>query len=408
MGKQTHIQAVSSPSDDFVEKVKQVLENLYDFSYLQQHPLTHEIGRLTGAEGGTPAQILRREVLLAIAALSPGAAVAFHSPSARLHNLLNLRYVEAMSIPEAAQEMAISVRQAHRDLRRGEENVASILWARSQQLKRGSPANNRPLDPQQVSSIQSELSLIKLRFNSTDIVPLVRVAAQAVNHLAELHTVNLHIVYPDAPIYISTDPNVAQQVVITLLSHTIQQASGEAIQIHLGNQNDSILLKIDGRLRANHAITISPTIVNLIERLGWRLEVQQPEAQHLTINLLMTTSVPTLLLIDDNEGLTKLFDRYLTGFACKVISAHAGQEGLRLAQELHPQVIVLDVMIPEMNGWELLQRLRSDPETATIPVVVCSVFNDPDLAYSLGAAVFLSKPLEREQLLAALNTLGII
>jgi CheY-like chemotaxis protein len=65
-------------------------------------------------------------------------------------------------------------------------------------------------------------------------------------------------------------------------------------------------------------------------------------------------------------------------------------------------------MMPEMDGWEFLQRLRARPQTAATPVIVCSVINDPELAYSLGASLFLPKPIGRDDVLVALHQLGVV
>jgi CheY-like chemotaxis protein len=122
----------------------------------------------------------------------------------------------------------------------------------------------------------------------------------------------------------------------------------------------------------------------------------------------MTTHGPSVLVIDDNEGLVKLIGRYLTDQACRVTAAADGREGLRLAQEEAPDAIILDVMIPQVHGWEVLQRLRNHPKTASIPVIICSVINDPELAQSLGASLFLPKPVSRSKILAALHQLQVL
>jgi CheY-like chemotaxis protein len=69
---------------------------------------------------------------------------------------------------------------------------------------------------------------------------------------------------------------------------------------------------------------------------------------------------------------------------------------------------VLDVMMPGMDGWEFLQRLRNQPTTASIPVIVCSVINNPGLAYSLNASLFLPKPVSRRDVLDALRQLNVV
>ena len=122
----------------------------------------------------------------------------------------------------------------------------------------------------------------------------------------------------------------------------------------------------------------------------------------------MTTRCPTVLIIDDNEGLVNLLERYLTDRACRVITAANGQEGWQLAQTTLPDAIVLDVMMPEIDGWEVLQRLRNDPQTANIPVIVCSVVIEPDLAQALKASLFLPKPVRRVDVLDALRQLGVV
>jgi CheY-like chemotaxis protein len=65
-------------------------------------------------------------------------------------------------------------------------------------------------------------------------------------------------------------------------------------------------------------------------------------------------------------------------------------------------------MMPGASGWEILQTLRSQPQTATVPVIVCSVFNDPDLAYSLGATRFHAKPIRRDTILDTLHELNVV
>jgi CheY-like chemotaxis protein len=79
-----------------------------------------------------------------------------------------------------------------------------------------------------------------------------------------------------------------------------------------------------------------------------------------------------------------------------------------LAEESLPDAIALDVMMPGMHGWEVLQRLRNQPQTAAIPVVIISVFKNPDLAYSLGATHFMSKPVSRQDVLDAFRQVGVL
>ncbi len=103
--------------------------------------------------------------------------------------------------------------------------------------------------------------------------------------------------------------------------------------------------------------------------------------------------VSTVLLIDDSTFLRRANERSLTRLGYRVITAADGEEGLRLAGEKIPDVIVLDMMLPKLGGPELLQMLKSDPRTATIPVIVLSALsqkNDQKLIAG-GAVAYLEK-----------------
>jgi CheY-like chemotaxis protein len=115
----------------------------------------------------------------------------------------------------------------------------------------------------------------------------------------------------------------------------------------------------------------------------------------------------TVLVIDDNEGLIALVERYLSTQICRVIKAGNGPDGLQLAQDFTPDAIILDIMLPKIDGWEVLQRLRADARTMNIPVIVCSVMNEPELAESLGASLLLPKPVSRDTLIGALHKVGV-
>ena len=122
----------------------------------------------------------------------------------------------------------------------------------------------------------------------------------------------------------------------------------------------------------------------------------------------MASSKATILVIDDNEGWIELIGRFLEGSDCVVIAGSVAQDVVQQAHDLLPTLIILDVMMPGRDGWELLQRLRAQPSTSDIPIMVCTVFHDSQLAYSLGASSFISKPAGREIILDALSTLGIL
>jgi CheY-like chemotaxis protein len=105
-----------------------------------------------------------------------------------------------------------------------------------------------------------------------------------------------------------------------------------------------------------------------------------------------------VLVIDDDPSVRDLAGRALVHQGYAVHTAASGVEGLALARQLRPDVITLDVLMPGMDGWTVLQQLKADAELAPIPVVMMSMLDETDLAQSLGAAASVSKPVGSQKL----------
>jgi signal transduction histidine kinase/CheY-like chemotaxis protein len=127
-------------------------------------------------------------------------------------------------------------------------------------------------------------------------------------------------------------------------------------------------------------------------------EVPQPEAAEPKF----LPGLTSVLVIEDDPGARDLLTRLLTKEGYRVETAAGGEAGLRLARELHPDIITLDVMMPGMDGWAVLSDLKADPELADIPVVMLTIVDNKNLGYALGAADYLTKPIQRDRLLAVL------
>ncbi|MCU0241885.1 MAG: response regulator [Vicinamibacteria bacterium] len=108
--------------------------------------------------------------------------------------------------------------------------------------------------------------------------------------------------------------------------------------------------------------------------------------------------VATVLIVDDEQNARDLLERGLKKEGFQVITAPNGEEGVRRAQEAHPDVITLDVLMPGMDGWAVLKALKADERTVDIPVIMISMIDDKEMGLALGAADYLSKPFDREKL----------
>jgi PAS domain S-box-containing protein len=110
-----------------------------------------------------------------------------------------------------------------------------------------------------------------------------------------------------------------------------------------------------------------------------------------------------ILAIDDDPDAVYLLQENINREEYEVIGAHNGQDGLRLAREGHPDVILLDIVMPGADGWQVLHDLKADPVTSSIPVVMLTIVDNKALGFQLGAAAYLLKPLDASEVRDTLN-----
>ncbi|MDC3401732.1 response regulator [Alphaproteobacteria bacterium] len=164
---------------------------------------------------------------------------------------------------------------------------------------------------------------------------------------------------------------------------------------------------------------------SLIQMMGGRLEVESeygsgtkftihvPRYIHDSIDYSAYAEVtgeggPLVLVIDDDNNSQDLIRRILKGQNYRVAGAFNGQDGLKLTSELRPDVILLDIYLPDQNGWSVLKTLKNDADLADIPVFIISVSEEENNAVAHGAHKFLHKPIDREVLMSAIGDTGVI
>jgi CheY-like chemotaxis protein len=120
----------------------------------------------------------------------------------------------------------------------------------------------------------------------------------------------------------------------------------------------------------------------------------------------LPASAAVVLVIDDDAMVADLLRRTLVKDGYRVEYAENGEKGLQLARQLRPDAITLDVMMPGMDGWQVMTQLKSDPDLADIPVVLLSIVNDRKTGFALGATEYLTKPFDRERLTSVLGRIS--
>ena len=114
-----------------------------------------------------------------------------------------------------------------------------------------------------------------------------------------------------------------------------------------------------------------------------------------------------VVAIDDNSDVLQLITTSLEQTPYRIVGVQDPTQAISIIEELHPHAITLDIMMPKMNGWQILHQLKSNPTTASIPVILLTVLEDRSAGYVLGADEYLVKPVARDALLATLHNLTI-
>jgi CheY-like chemotaxis protein len=143
-----------------------------------------------------------------------------------------------------------------------------------------------------------------------------------------------------------------------------------------------------------HSVDEQPDLYGDAEDLPMA-ETPQPEQGRL----------PMALIVDDDVACVYLWRRYTKESGYHPISTASGKEALELAQRERPSLVVLDVMLPDIQGWEVLQALKADPTTRSIPVLICSGFYEKERSLAEGADGYLQKPVLYDNFVEALLSL---
>lgn len=420
----------------FAEQVLDALPHLYDHVYLQRHPLSQllAVGPSDGARGRT----LHRILIEAIGQLKPSRDTPQLSLSWRKYQYFALRYLEGQSALEAADSLAISERQARRYHHEMVEALVAELWemytaiasrvgkAISDGYGSDDEHTRRQDDRGWHSLLREEVGRLEAASEgiSVELSEALNSVLTAIGSFARSRQVNIEAdLSADLP-PVALDRVLLRQVLFNLLVHgTYCQRPGR-IRLRAYPGPAAVHIELYAEREAGRETgALRETGDESARELSWKageqleaareliasaqgsLEVGSGEPGRWLLRLTLPATRPiSVLVVDDNPDIISLFRRFLSGRPYQVLEASRAAEALEITRRLRPQVIVLDVMMPGQDGWELLQLLRNLPENLNPRVLVCSVLRERELALALGATGFLAKPVTQRALLAALES----
>lgn len=387
-------------------ELRAALTHLYDPAVLRDSRLMARLGLETRADAIVA---LRRLLLDTIESLRPGDDVPAQSRSWRYYHILYGRYTEQLTQFEVGNDLGLSVRQLRRQEKRALAVLADLIWTRYK-LASAEPAS-LPGPP----ALGDELAWSQAAFSreSVDVEALIRSALETAEPMLQSSAVEL-VYEPSEGL-----PRLALQLVPT------RQALLNILTVALDWLAEGRLV-----LRAEHQpgdrhVSVSVTGYGVLALAAAQLGAERLHVARELLSFsggslhhdadsvgdqvclfrltLPTDAQITVLAIDDNPDTLQLLERYTADTRYRLQCESDPARSLALAEETMPDIILLDVLLQDIDGWELLGRFRAHPQLGDKPVIVCTILPQRDLALSLGAAGFLSKPLSQRQLLSALD-----
>ena len=412
----------------FKGQLKTALVSLYDPPVLRASPLTE---LLDASRQQDPVSFLRRTLTDAIESLRPGQSIPPGSRTWRAYQVLRRRYIEGLSQRQVAADLGLSVRQLQREEKMAREMLADHMWVlhdlegKAPDLAVAAEAeeDQEPVDDAREPSLEQELQWLSssVPVQMTGIPELIQDVLDTVEPLVALPETLVTCVPPvDAP-HVPLRAPIVRQVLLDIVTTAVRCVSHGrlAIEAQIAPQRVWIRVTIQGRpgqpttamAECTESLQMAEQLVRLCEG---SLQVTTGPGKTAsggaifcaTIELAVAEHIP-VLVVDDNVDALRLFQRYLTGTRYLFVGAQEARQGLRLAAEVSPRIIVLDVMMPEKDGWALLGQLREDPKLGHVPVIICTILLQKELALTLGAAAFIRKPVNRTDLLATLDRLAV-
>jgi CheY-like chemotaxis protein len=407
--------------EQFFHQLRSALNHLYDPYFLQKSPLVKLFN--LGNQPDTPAG-LQNILNKAIATLEPRPGGMSLPQRKRSYELLMYRYVQQFDQDEVSNQLGVSVRHLRREQNTAIYELAAYLWDHYQlgvkpfQIADMDIVENpddtgavasAPAAPEATDMNWIESAPLEEPIRLGQVLPAI---IELIRPLAGRYQVELA-----APTSLEASPVLAvhevalRQILLNAVSVAIRSCGGGRIAIlslTTGPMVDISLRGEAGEVKSSGLDEDMRSSLKIAEdlarRYGGALQYQIVPAESLEI----TISLPvfqrkTLLVVDDNADFFQLVERTLTGMRYTVLHQPNPLHAVETALQSQPDLVLLDVMMPRVDGWEVLGRLRRHPDTAHIAVVICTILPQEDLALSLGASGFLRKPVTPERILSAVE-----
>jgi CheY-like chemotaxis protein len=397
------------------EQLQDVLTHLYDPDYQPSGPLY----AVTGCDPRDGPLAVQSAIIREIEDLKPALGIPPGARVRRVYDVMYHRYVLRLTQEETAELLSLSVRHLNRVQREAVHALARILWERRRARELSTDdrgEENAVWPPGEKTSgaqaldwrSQARHELASLEVSAPDTVSDV---GEAINGVLELESaltsrygVHVEAGFVQPNLAAAIPPSVLRQILVTAVGRLARHTSTGKITIYAGLEDGNIKITITGAVAAEGGLADNDLIHDILVPEDVLVEIHR-DGDHvfLWVRVPSVMGKVTVLAVDDNLDMVHFYRRSTAGTRYRIVHATQGKGLFEAIEATAPDVIVLDVMLPDVDGWSLLMRLHEDPATRSIPVVICSVVREEELALSLGAALYLTKPVRPRQFIQALD-----
>jgi len=390
----------TKPKAALLEALHDALAHLHDPSFRTLSPLADLLGV---AEWDAA----RSELLRVIDGLKPPSDAPDRCRAARLYGILQGRYVQAQTQEVVAEELGLSVRHLRRQQHEAIRWLADRLQAPREPVADSMPNEGSPWRAQ----VRRELDA--LREDASEATCMVEEVLAKVVSLARpllaARGVSLRHQPASADLMAGIQATALKQVLLVTLDRmtAAKAPKGTSPVATLEARGDKGQVRIS--LATSPALTAERPRDYLVDEIlssrGGRAEWHADETQATMTLYLHAVRLCPVLVVDDNADLVHFYQRFVAGTPFRITHQLDGSGIVAAVQQSGAEIIVLDVMLPDVDGWELLTHLHQHPATRDIPVLVCTVVRAEELAAALGAAGYLAKPVRRAEFIETLERL---
>lgn len=386
------------------KELRDALPHLHD-PVFQPSEFLYELTSSDPQEGAFAVQSV---IIQAIDGMKPPEDEPSNALVIQAYTLLRNRFLRKLTIEETAERMHMSSSSIWRAQGTAVRLLARSLWDKNQQKNGGIIADEeKPITQEQNWHAQMQRELASLHASSPELTADIGRTIQEVLDLMNAmvskqgSSVNAKFIQPN--LVGAVHPSLLRQMLIAALGRLLQYSPPGEIDIFANLEDGSAKITLSRSISADLIIDKDEIIYDLFIPEDISLDASVDGTNIFLALKVPSTGKVSVLVIDDNPDMIRFYQSSTMGTRYHIITYSEGENPVQTIKEIRPDIVVLDIMLPDVDGWQILMHIHEDPQVSEIPVIVCSVVREEELALSLGAASYLSKPVRRSEFIQALN-----